>query len=159
MPSAVHLDDIDRRIIGLLQVDGRMTSRAISRELGDIGDRAVRYRIDRLLRSGAISVFAVVHNGPIGYPVLGDVILDLPPTRVRDVLAMLADDKLVCYVGANLEQGTISLQMAAYDEYEFNRRLKELLRAVEGSVLVKSAVVRQVAKGSDQWPPPPGEDG
>jgi DNA-binding Lrp family transcriptional regulator len=156
VPPAVHLDDIDRRIIGLLQVDGRMTSRAISRELGDIGDRAVRYRIDRLLRSGAISVFAVVHNEPIGFPVLGDVIVELSPTKVRDVLATLAEDDLVCYVGANLERGTISLQMAAQDEYEFNRRLNELLRTVDGSVLIKSAVVRQVAKGSDQWPPPPG---
>ncbi len=51
---AVRLDDVDRRIILLLQEDGRMSAREISRRMGDIGDRAVRYRINRLLRSGAI---------------------------------------------------------------------------------------------------------
>lgn len=131
-----------------------MSARDISRRMGDIGDRAVRYRIERLVHSGAISIFAVVHNEPIGYPVLGDVIVELPPSKVRDALAVLANDELVCYVGANLERGTISIQIAAHDEYEFQRRMSALLRTLDGAALIKSAVVRQVTKGSDQWPPP-----
>ena len=63
---AVKIDDVDRRIILLLQQDGRMSARDISRRLGDIGDRAVRYRIDRLVRTGAISIIAVVDNQVIG---------------------------------------------------------------------------------------------
>jgi DNA-binding Lrp family transcriptional regulator len=150
----VRLDELDRRIIQLLQEDGRMSARDVSRRLGDIGDRAVRYRIDRLVRSGAISIFAVVHNEPLGYPVLGDVIIELSSTRVRDTLTALAEDELVCYLGADLERGTISIQIAAHDEYEFHGWVKALLRSVDGAALVKSTVVRQVAKGSDLWPPP-----
>ena len=152
----VSLDDVDRRIIVLLQEDGRMSARDISRRLGDIGDRAVRYRIDRLVRTGTISVIAVVHNEPIGYPVLGDVIIELPSTRVRDTLTALAEDELVCYLGANLEHGTITLQIAAHDEYEFQEWVSALLKSVDGAALMKSTVVRQVTKGSDQWPPPRG---
>jgi Lrp/AsnC family transcriptional regulator, regulator for asnA, asnC and gidA len=153
---AVSLDDVDRRIISLLQEDGRMSARDISRRLGDIGDRAVRYRIDRLLRSGVISVIAVVDSKRIGYPVLGDVIIELPPARVRDALTALADDELVCYLGADLERGTITLQIAARDEYEFQGWVSALVRSLDGAALIKSTVVRQVAKGSDQWPPPRG---
>jgi DNA-binding Lrp family transcriptional regulator len=152
----VSLDEIDRRIIVLLQEDGRMSARDISRRLGDIGDRAVRYRIDRLLRSGAISVIAVVDSKRIGYPVLADVIVELPPAQVRDALTALADDELVCYLGADLERGTITLQIAARDEYEFQTWVSALVKSFDGAALIKSTVVRQVAKGSDQWPPPRG---
>jgi DNA-binding Lrp family transcriptional regulator len=153
---AVNLDDVDRRIIVLLQEDGRMSARGISRRLGDIGDRAVRYRIDRLLRLGVISVIAVVDSKRIGYPVLGDVIVELPSAKVRDALTALAEDELVCYLGADLERGTITLQIAARDEYEFRAWVSALLKSLDGAALVKSTVVRQVAKGSDQWPPPKG---
>lgn len=153
---SVRLDDIDRRIIALLQEDGRMSARDVSRRLGDIGDRAVRYRIDRLVRSGVISVIAVVDSKRIGYPVLGDVIVELPAARVRDALATLADDELVCYLGGDLERGTITLQIAARDEYEFQTWVSAMVKSLEGATLVKSTLVRQVAKGSDQWPPPRG---
>lgn len=152
----VRLDDVDRRIIALLQEDGRMSARDVSRRLGDIGDRAVRYRIDRLVGSGAISVIAVVNSKQIGYPVLGDVIIELPPAAVRDALTALAEDELVCYLGADLERGAITLQIAARDEYEFREWVSSLVKGLDGAALVKSTVVRQVAKGSDQWPPPRG---
>jgi DNA-binding Lrp family transcriptional regulator len=152
----VRIDEVDRRIILLLQEDGRMSARDISRRLGDIGDRAVRYRIERLMRTGAISVIAVVHNEPIGYPVLGDVIIELPSAKVRDTLTTLAEDELVCYLGADLERGAITLQIAAHDEYEFQAWVSALVKSVDGAALIKSTVVRQVTKGSDQWPPPRG---
>jgi len=133
-----------------------MSARQISRRLGDIGDRAVRYRIGRLVRSGAISIIAVVDSKRIGYPVLGDVIIELPPANVRDALTALAEDELVCYLGADLERGTITLQIAARDEYEFQAWVGSLVKSVDGAALMKSTVVRQVAKGSDQWPPPRG---
>jgi DNA-binding Lrp family transcriptional regulator len=156
VPMAVSLDEIDRRIILLLQEDGRMSARDVSRRLGDIGDRAVRYRIDRLVRSGVISVIAVVDNERIGYPVLGDVIVEVPAAEVRDALTALADDELVCYLGADMATGTITLQIAAPDEYEFRAWVSALVKSLDGATLIESTVVRQVEKGSDHWPPPRG---
>jgi DNA-binding Lrp family transcriptional regulator len=150
------IDDTDRRIILLLQQDGRMSARDVARRLGGITDRAVRYRIDRLISSGTIDVIAVVNNEVVGYPVLGDVIIELPSTKVRDTLTALAEDELVCYLGADLERGAITIQIAARDEYEFHAWVSRAVRGIEGATLVKSTVVRQVTKGSDRWPPPRG---
>ncbi len=152
----IRIDDVDRAIILLLQQDGRMSARDISRRIGGLTDRAVRYRIERLTGSGAIAVIAVVNNEVVGYPVLGDVIIELPPHRVRDTLAALADDELVCYLGADLERGTVTIQVAARDEYEFHSWVAALVKEVDGAALTKSTVVRQVEKGSDRWPPPRG---
>jgi DNA-binding Lrp family transcriptional regulator len=152
----VSIDDIDRRIIVLLQEDGRMSARDISRRLGGIGDRAVRYRIDRLVRSGVIAIIAVVDHERIGYPLLGDVMIELPPAQVRDAMTRLAEDELVSYLGADLERGMLTLQVAAHDEYEFRAWVATLVKSLDGAALVKSTVVRQITKGSDQWPPPKG---
>lgn len=154
MQVAVKLDDLDRRIILLLQEDGRMSASDISRRLGNVGERGVRYRIDRLVRSRVISIIAVVNAKRVGYSALGDVIIELPPQRVRQVLSELAEDELVCYLGANLQRGTITLQIAAHDEYEFHSWVRALIESTDGAALVKSTVVRQVAKDSDLWPPP-----
>ena len=153
---ALRIDDIDRQIIVLLQKDGRMSARDVSRQLGGITDRAVRYRIDRLVRSKAISIIAVVDNRMVGYPVLGDVIIEVPQTRLRDRLAQLAEDELVCYLGADFERGVITIQIAARDEYELNDWVRNLLSAGDAPARVKSTVVREVAKSSNLWPPPRG---
>ncbi len=154
---AVRIDDTDRRIILLLQQDGRMSARDVARRLGGLSDRAVRYRIDRLIDSGAIDVIAVVNNVVVGYPTLGDVIVELSPSKVRDTLARLADDELVCYLGADLERGAVTIQIAARDEYELHDWVSRLMRSLDGAALVKCTVVRQVEKGSDRWPPPQGD--
>ncbi len=53
-------DDTDRRIIALLQSDGRMPNVEIAREL-DLAEGTVRKRLERLLAGGLIHVTAVPH--------------------------------------------------------------------------------------------------
>jgi DNA-binding Lrp family transcriptional regulator len=43
-----EFDTIDIRIVNLLLEDGRMSASEISRRMGGISERAVRYRIDRM---------------------------------------------------------------------------------------------------------------
>ena len=54
------LDAIDRRIVSLLIEDGRMSSAEMTRRIGHVSERTVRYRVDRLINSGVIRVGAVV---------------------------------------------------------------------------------------------------
>jgi Lrp/AsnC family transcriptional regulator, leucine-responsive regulatory protein len=63
----VHVDALDRKILALLQEDGRRT-------YGDIGKRvrlsapSVKRRVDKLLASGALEGFtAVVEHGALGW--------------------------------------------------------------------------------------------
>jgi hypothetical protein len=102
-------------------------------------------------------VIAVVNNEVVGYPLLGDVIIELPQSRVSDALAALAEDELVCYLGADLKRGAVTIQIAARDEYEFHAWVSELMRSVDGAALIKSTLVREVAKSSNRWPPPHGD--
>lgn len=53
----IELDSIDREIINLLRIDGRMSFREISQHL-DIPEATTRYRVQRLLQSEIIKVLA-----------------------------------------------------------------------------------------------------
>lgn len=62
-----HLvDEIDWKIISLLQADGRRTNVDIARQVG-VTEGTVRNRIDRLLAEGVIKVYAAVKPKKIGF--------------------------------------------------------------------------------------------
>lgn len=51
-----EFDKIDIKIVNLLLDDGRMPASKIARRIGDISERAVRYRIDRMVNDGIVQV-------------------------------------------------------------------------------------------------------
>ena len=77
------LDAIDRQIVSLLIEDGRTSSAEITRRIGHVSERAVRYRIERLIRTGVIRVSAIVMPQAVGFPVIGDVLSMSPPASCR----------------------------------------------------------------------------
>src|SRR5262249_23581075 len=85
------VDDIDRRIIDLLRVDGRATLAEIGQRVG-ISPPAVKRRMDRLEGSGVITGYAaVVDEAKLGRPLEAFTELRFAgDTRVADI-ASVAD--------------------------------------------------------------------
>jgi len=62
-----NFDKIDIKIVNLLLEDGRMPASEIARQIGNISERAVRYRIDRMMDEGVVRVSAVAKPQAFGY--------------------------------------------------------------------------------------------
>src|SRR5271155_4030923 len=60
------LDTVDRKIIGLLQLDGRRAYGAIADEVG-LSEAAVRRRVQRLKDSGVMQIVAITDPQHLGY--------------------------------------------------------------------------------------------
>jgi DNA-binding Lrp family transcriptional regulator len=150
----VRIDDVDRRIIALLQEDGRMSSLEISRRLGGPSDRAVRYRIDRLVKTKIIYIGAVVNAEAIGFPVVGDVLIDVVPWKLSDTAARLAALDTVSYVAACAETGSVSIQVNARSEWELKRFVSEVVGSLDGVTGCRTVVVPRVLKDVTDWPVP-----
>jgi Lrp/AsnC family leucine-responsive transcriptional regulator len=60
--SEIDLDEIDRKIIELLQDNSRITVADMAREIGELSENAIRYRIDRLESEDYISDYTVRLN-------------------------------------------------------------------------------------------------
>lgn len=153
---SVSLDDIDRRIITLLQEDGRMSSLEISRRLGGPSDRAVRYRIERLLKSRVIFIGAVVNAEAIGLPIMGDVLIEVVPWKLRDVVARLTALDRVSYIAACLETGSLSIQINACSEWELTRFVADVISTIDGVADCRTVAVPRLVKDVTDWRVPSG---
>jgi len=72
----IKIDAIDAAIIDLLQQDRRVSAVDIASGLDGVSPRVVRYRIERLLKAGVISITAVLHPKPLGYTVMPDILIE-----------------------------------------------------------------------------------
>jgi Lrp/AsnC family transcriptional regulator for asnA, asnC and gidA len=129
---AHRIDHKDREIVGLLQEDGRMSSAEIARRIEGISERAVRYRIDRLVGDGVIRVCALVNPEAVGLPVIGDISLEVEAAHVREVAARVAEYECVVYVACSMGASDISVQINARDTDEVYHFATEVLGSLPG---------------------------
>jgi Lrp/AsnC family transcriptional regulator for asnA, asnC and gidA len=64
--SGVNLDETSKKIIELLQADGRRSYAALGKAVG-LSEAAVRQRVQRLLESGAMQIVAVTDPLSLGF--------------------------------------------------------------------------------------------
>jgi Lrp/AsnC family transcriptional regulator, regulator for asnA, asnC and gidA len=145
------LDAIDRQIVALLLEDGRATSAEITRRIGHVSERAVRYRIERLTRSGVIRVSAVVNPQAVGFPIMADVLIEVAPGRLQDVAAQVVEFESVSYVAGSVGEGDLSIQVYARDTEELLRLVEEVIGKVPGVTRTKTVMVPWKLKDVYQW--------
>jgi Lrp/AsnC family transcriptional regulator for asnA, asnC and gidA len=66
------LDDVDRRLLRILQADGRASYAAMAPEVG-LSAPAVRLRVQRLIDAGVLQVVGVTDPISLGFPVMAMV--------------------------------------------------------------------------------------
>ncbi len=84
------MDELDRRIIDLLQKDGRASNAKMARELG-VSEGTVRRRLARLLKEEVIRVVAIAEPERLGYHTSAFIGLQVDPSRVEAVASQLAE--------------------------------------------------------------------
>ena len=66
-PESIKIDEIDKKILNLLNEDGRMSYRKISREL-DISVGTVHNRVEKFINAGIIKKFVpIIDHSKVGY--------------------------------------------------------------------------------------------
>ena len=80
-----NFDKIDIKIVNLLLEDGRMPASEIARRMGDISERAVRYRIDRMVNDGVIQISAVARPQAFGLTTIADIWMEVESDRILEV--------------------------------------------------------------------------
>ena len=81
---SIELDDLDKRILKLLQKDARLSFAEIGRHL-DIAETTVRFRVNRLVESGVITRFAALLDPvKVGLKVGGAILLKIDPAHLED---------------------------------------------------------------------------
>lgn len=144
-------DRLDQAIVRLLIEDGRMSSTEIARRIGDVSERSVRYRIDRLIQQGVIRVSAIVNPKAVGFPVMADIFIEVEPGQVMDVANRMAKFECVSYIACSTGDRDLSIQVYARDNEELYRFVTGVVGNVPGVRKTSTVLVPLVLKDNYEW--------
>ena len=146
-----NFDKIDIKIVNLLLEDGRMPASEISRRIGNISERAVRYRIDRMVNEGVIQISAVARPQAFGLTTIADIWLEVESDRILEVAKKMAEFDNVSYVACGIGESDVSIQIVAKDTAEIYQFVTEVVRKVPGVRKTTTSIVPLIIKDVYQW--------
>jgi Lrp/AsnC family transcriptional regulator for asnA, asnC and gidA len=146
-----NFDKIDVRIVNILLEDGRMPASEIARRLGNISERAVRYRIDRMVNEGVVHISAVARPQAFGLTTIADVWMEVESDRILDVAKKMAEFDNVSYVACGIGESDVSIQIVAKDTAEIYQFVTEVVRKVPGVRKTTTSIVPLIIKDVYQW--------
>jgi len=146
-----EIDKVDVKIVNFLLENGRMPSSEIARRVGDISERAVRYRIERMIEEGVIYVTAIVSPQAFGLNTFADVWLEVESDKILEVANKMVEFENVSYVACAIGETDVSIQIVAEDTEAIYRFVTEVVRKVPGVRKTVTSIVPIVLKDVYQW--------
>ncbi|MFC3996446.1 Lrp/AsnC family transcriptional regulator [Nocardiopsis sediminis] len=135
------LDAVDAALMRALQGDGRATYQALADGVG-LSRTAVRARVRRLVRGGAIRIVGVLHAGVLGMEVFGHVSLRVTGP-VRPVLERLGARDAVTFAAQTAGRFPVVAHLRVRDDDALAAELAGLrtLPGVNGAEVIRAGAI------------------
>jgi Lrp/AsnC family transcriptional regulator for asnA, asnC and gidA len=146
-----EFDNDDIKIVNILLEDGRIPASEIARRIGALSERAIRYRIDRMLSEGVLQVSAIIHPEAFGLTVKADVWIEVESDKILAVAKKLTKFENVTYVACGIGENDISIQLVAKDTAEIYHFITDVIRKVPGVRKTTTSIVPIILKDIYQW--------
>ena len=146
-----NFDKIDIKIVNILLEDGRMPASEIARRIEGISERAVRYRIERMVEAGVIQISAVAKPQAFGMTTIADVWMEVESDRILEVAKKMAEYDNISYVACGIGESDVSIQVVAKDTTEIYQFITEVVRKVPGVRKTTTSIVPLIIKDVYQW--------
>lgn len=123
------MDELDRKIIALLQQDGRASNAGIARQVG-VSEGTVRRRLKRLVQDEYIKVVALLDPAKMGYHSEALIGVQVDPDKVDQVAENLAKLDEISWVAVT----TGSFDIFAWATQVSSEALGVFLRTKVGTI-------------------------
>ena len=145
-----QLDGYERRMVELLQKDGRMTVVDLARAL-QVTEVTARRKLRRLLRDEIIRVVATVDPFDVGYE--SPVIIGLKVQRnvLDEVAEKISRLPQVRYVGASTGRVDLIIEVVVKTNQDLADFLMNELSAIDGIVDSETNLIVRIYKQSWDW--------
>ena len=141
------LDKSNRRIIEILQEDGRRSFTSIGRDLG-MSEAAVRARVQRMTDAGVLSVVAVTDPLRLGFEVMALIAVQATDlTRVADEVSEWAETSYVVIAAGAYD---LLVEVVCEDNSDL-LRVVERLRSVDGVRSTETFMYLSLRKMTYSW--------
>jgi Lrp/AsnC family transcriptional regulator for asnA, asnC and gidA len=131
-PTALTLDDVDRRILAELNADGRVPFLRVARTLG-VSESQVRQRVARMLESGAVRVLAITNPRSLGFETIAWVaIVASAGVPLEELAGRVAALPSIAYVAICAGRYDVVAEAICVDRADLLRVLDEEVRPLAG---------------------------
>ncbi|MFW6038728.1 MAG: Lrp/AsnC family transcriptional regulator [Candidatus Saliniplasma sp.] len=136
-----NIDDIDRRILKILENNSRTPFTEIANVL-DISEATVRNRVRALEDDGVIDKFTIdVDPKSLGYGMVTIIGLDVEPQNLLTAVERLSDIQEVRWVAKSTGDHMIMTEVWTKDGEELSKIISEKMGTIEGLKDIKPAIL------------------
>jgi Lrp/AsnC family transcriptional regulator, regulator for asnA, asnC and gidA len=146
----VTIDDLDLRIIGALQTDGRRPVVDIARELG-VPKSTVQRRLDALIRERVIMIAAYADSAKLGLGIHVHLNLRLDLARYQQALDAIVSLPQVRWVAITTGPADVVAEAYFASPNHLHEFIKYDLAPIEGVTGVETSVILSVEKFTFHW--------
>jgi|SRR5580658_603924 Lrp/AsnC family transcriptional regulator for asnA, asnC and gidA len=148
-PTGAGLDDVDRRIIELLQRDGRLPYAQLGPAVG-LSQAAARQRVQRLIDSKVIQIVAVADPRVLGFTRQAMIGLKIEgdTRRVANAVAALPEVEYVVLTAGALD---MLVEVVVEDDEQLLYVLNDKIRAIDGVQTTETYIYLRVHKETYEW--------
>ncbi len=144
------LDETDRRIVAILQENGRTSNREVARVLG-VSEATIRNRISRLIEDDLINIVAVPTPRAVGMTMSAILGISVSLPMMEDVVEELIHQPEVRYVGMATGRHDVIVEAFFHDQEHLLEFVSRSVGHMEGVTRVETSLILRVAKFSYEW--------
>ncbi len=147
--NGVILDDISKRIIELLQVDGRLSYAAIAKAVG-LSEAAVRQRVQKLIDAGVMQIVAVTDPLQLGFArqAMVGICVDGNVCEVTDALAAIPE---LDYIVITTGRFDVLAEIVCESDDELLEVVTNKVRAIPAVTNTETFVYLRLRKQTYAW--------
>jgi Lrp/AsnC family transcriptional regulator for asnA, asnC and gidA len=149
-PPKHHLDGTERRMVELLQQDGRLSVAQLARALG-VTEVTARRKLKRLLGDGIIRIVATVDPFDVGYETPVIIGLKVERGMLDAVAERLSRLPQVRYVGASTGRVDLIVEVVTRTNQDLAEFLLTELAEIEGITDSETNLIVRIYKQSWHW--------
>lgn len=144
------LDEIDRRVIKILQADGRRPNTEIARDL-HVSETTIRKRVSQLVSEGLINIVAVPTPRAVGLNLSAIIGISVTLPKLKAISEELKRQKEVRYIGVSTGRYDIIVEAFFVDQQHFLDFISNRLGGMDGITSLETSMILDVVKFSYEW--------
>jgi Lrp/AsnC family transcriptional regulator for asnA, asnC and gidA len=144
------LDDLDRRLMEVLQADGRRPFTEIATAFG-VPESTIRARYKAMVDRGMLKVLAVADPLKVGYPLMAMIGVRCTPAALLATAAALEALPEVSYCVIVAGAYDLLVEVVCQDNDALLTFLTERLRAIDGVLETETFVYLRILKQNYEW--------
>ncbi|HNX24153.1 MAG TPA: Lrp/AsnC family transcriptional regulator [Spirochaetota bacterium] len=139
------IDELDAKIIGILQKDGRISNTDIAKVL-EVSEATVRGRIKRLTEDEIIQIVAVSNPLKLGFEITGDLYITVDMKKMDLVIKELQNIRELWYIVATTGRSNINAEFVVKNLEELHQLVYDRLSHIDGIEQVETSIIIKYVK-------------